>query len=238
MRHCGFEERSSTKVCRILSLDVSRSSCIKFSLFSRQVQATEGEKLGQRNGTAWIETSAKNNINVGQCNIYLPKCYRRYIISPQAKCLSYVLGRLRGEQRLTRLSPRLVDVSSCRSLWLDCGCLFYMVLAAPSIPQQLFPLKYLFFSFHVYAAFLLLHWDSANCPVHLDSLHFSLNDSPSLPTMLNLQFERSASQMPLLSLGRSRARFVRVSKTHHHQAKPQSTVDVNYVTKHVYFIHY
>jgi len=33
---------------------------------SRQVQASEGEKLAQKNGAAWIETSAKNNINVGK----------------------------------------------------------------------------------------------------------------------------------------------------------------------------
>jgi len=33
---------------------------------NRQVQAPEGEKLAQRNGAAWIETSAKNNVNVGK----------------------------------------------------------------------------------------------------------------------------------------------------------------------------
>ncbi|KAF8974314.1 small GTPase superfamily [Flammula alnicola] len=33
---------------------------------SRQVEAIEGEKLAQHNHAAWIETSAKNNINVAQ----------------------------------------------------------------------------------------------------------------------------------------------------------------------------
>ncbi|KAG5643176.1 hypothetical protein DXG03_001380 [Asterophora parasitica] len=32
---------------------------------NRQVQSNEGQKLGQKMGAAWIETSAKNNINVG-----------------------------------------------------------------------------------------------------------------------------------------------------------------------------
>ncbi|KAF8064245.1 hypothetical protein FPV67DRAFT_1629313 [Lyophyllum atratum] len=33
---------------------------------NRQVQSNEGQKLGQANGAAWIETSAKNNVNVGK----------------------------------------------------------------------------------------------------------------------------------------------------------------------------
>ncbi|KAF5375450.1 hypothetical protein D9615_007954 [Tricholomella constricta] len=33
---------------------------------NRQVQFNEGQKLAQKNGAAWIETSAKNNINVGK----------------------------------------------------------------------------------------------------------------------------------------------------------------------------
>lgn len=37
-----------------------------FFLRSRQVDASEGEKLAQANKAAWIETSAKNNVNVGQ----------------------------------------------------------------------------------------------------------------------------------------------------------------------------
>lgn len=34
--------------------------------FSRQVDPAEGEQLAQVNNAAWIETSSKNNINVGQ----------------------------------------------------------------------------------------------------------------------------------------------------------------------------
>ncbi|TFK37555.1 hypothetical protein BDQ12DRAFT_666840 [Crucibulum laeve] len=33
---------------------------------NRQVDSTEGQKLAQENKTAWIETSAKNNVNVGK----------------------------------------------------------------------------------------------------------------------------------------------------------------------------
>ncbi|GLB44559.1 putative ras subfamily of RAS small GTPases [Lyophyllum shimeji] len=33
---------------------------------NRQVQSKEGQALGQKNGAAWIETSAKNNVNVGK----------------------------------------------------------------------------------------------------------------------------------------------------------------------------
>jgi Ras family len=32
---------------------------------SRQVESTEGEQLAQTNNAAWIETSAKDNINIG-----------------------------------------------------------------------------------------------------------------------------------------------------------------------------
>lgn len=32
---------------------------------SRQVEASEGEQLALTNKAAWVETSAKNNINVG-----------------------------------------------------------------------------------------------------------------------------------------------------------------------------
>ncbi|RDB17695.1 GTP-binding protein rhb1 [Hypsizygus marmoreus] len=33
---------------------------------SRQVQSSEGQKLGQKNGAPWVEASAKENINVGK----------------------------------------------------------------------------------------------------------------------------------------------------------------------------
>jgi hypothetical protein len=36
---------------------------------NRQVAPDEGEKLAQTNKAAWVETSAKNNINVGMYNL-------------------------------------------------------------------------------------------------------------------------------------------------------------------------
>ena len=47
---------------------------------SRQVQAAEGEELAKANSAAWIETSAKNNLNVGELSFYsYPKRYRASI---------------------------------------------------------------------------------------------------------------------------------------------------------------
>ena len=37
----------------------------------RQVDAKDGEKLAKTNDCAWIETSAKNNVNVGMYNFVL-----------------------------------------------------------------------------------------------------------------------------------------------------------------------
>jgi len=40
------------------------------------VQPTEGEDLAKANRAAWIETSAKNNVNVGELPFYsYPKRY-------------------------------------------------------------------------------------------------------------------------------------------------------------------
>ena len=36
-----------------------------YSPISRQVQPDEGEELAKSNKAAWVETSAKNNVNVG-----------------------------------------------------------------------------------------------------------------------------------------------------------------------------
>lgn len=38
-----------------------------YSPNSRQVQPKEGEELAKSNRAAWVETSAKNNDNVGTC---------------------------------------------------------------------------------------------------------------------------------------------------------------------------
>ena len=35
------------------------------NIIRRQVDAKDGEKLAKTNDCAWIETSAKNNVNVG-----------------------------------------------------------------------------------------------------------------------------------------------------------------------------
>jgi hypothetical protein len=36
-----------------------------FPYLSRQVDSSDGEKLAKLNDCAWIETSAKNNLNIG-----------------------------------------------------------------------------------------------------------------------------------------------------------------------------
>ena len=50
--------------------------CLNLTRCSRQVQPTEGEDLAKANRAAWIETSAKNNVNVGELPFYsYPKRY-------------------------------------------------------------------------------------------------------------------------------------------------------------------
>jgi len=39
---------------------------LQTSPISRQVRSEEGEELAKTNKAAWVETSAKNNINVGK----------------------------------------------------------------------------------------------------------------------------------------------------------------------------
>jgi Ras family protein len=46
---------------------------------SRQVKPEEGQKLAKSNDAAWVETSAKNNINVGQCSCYTSERYQHPI---------------------------------------------------------------------------------------------------------------------------------------------------------------
>jgi hypothetical protein len=85
-------------------------------LCSRQVQASEGEKLAQRNGAAWIETSAKNNINVGE---YYP-CLRRLLFIlqilywTQGRYSSFALENSKSERLLIMLSLSQIGVLSCR----------------------------------------------------------------------------------------------------------------------------
>ncbi|KAL0950039.1 hypothetical protein HGRIS_010047 [Hohenbuehelia grisea] len=45
---------------------VGSKTDLKTSPISRQVQPNEGEKLAKENKAAWVETSAKNNVNVGK----------------------------------------------------------------------------------------------------------------------------------------------------------------------------
>lgn len=84
----GLQERSRAKVHITfpypypIFLDISYANTSSLALQastnahitrSRQVDAVEGEKVAHEHNAAWVETSAKNNVNVGQ-----------YIISSQA----------------------------------------------------------------------------------------------------------------------------------------------------------
>ena len=54
-----------------LDLDAFRlPPCLDLTRCNRQVQPTEGEDLAKLNRAAWIETSAKNNVNVGELPFY------------------------------------------------------------------------------------------------------------------------------------------------------------------------
>jgi hypothetical protein len=39
---------------------------LRLTYWSRQVQPAEGEHLAKENRAAWVETSAKDNVNVGE----------------------------------------------------------------------------------------------------------------------------------------------------------------------------
>ena len=50
------------------------------SLFRRQVDAIEGDRLAKSNDCAFVETSAKNNVNVGASVSVLPRFAHSLII--------------------------------------------------------------------------------------------------------------------------------------------------------------
>lgn len=51
-------------------------SCLDLTRCSRQVQPSEGEDLAKAIRSAWVETSAKSNVNVGESSFYsYPKRY-------------------------------------------------------------------------------------------------------------------------------------------------------------------
>ncbi|KAF9534885.1 small GTPase superfamily [Crepidotus variabilis] len=56
-------------------------------LYSRQIEASEGEKLAHQNHAAWIETSAKSNTNIGKvfelCLAEIEKGAQRNLIAPE-----------------------------------------------------------------------------------------------------------------------------------------------------------
>jgi hypothetical protein len=50
--------------------------CLDLTTCSRQVQPSEGEDLAKTIRAAWVESSAKNNVNVGELPFYsYPKRY-------------------------------------------------------------------------------------------------------------------------------------------------------------------
>ena len=50
------------------------------SFFRRQVDAIEGDRLAKANDCAFVETSAKNNVNVGESLLELPRFARSLTI--------------------------------------------------------------------------------------------------------------------------------------------------------------
>jgi Ras family protein len=59
------------------------------------VQAAEGEELAKANRAAWIETSAKNNINVGELSsIRTPNVTGRQLINMAAKVFELCLAEI------------------------------------------------------------------------------------------------------------------------------------------------
>ena len=58
---------------------------------TRQVEPKEGEKLAKENKAAWVETSAKNAINVGQYQFTLFRSFAfNSLLLPQTRFSSYV----------------------------------------------------------------------------------------------------------------------------------------------------
>lgn len=69
MCHCRIQDRSSEEVCAALLAHATYSLFQRLhSSIIRQVKPNEGEDLAKVNKAAWVETSAKNDVNVGKCN--------------------------------------------------------------------------------------------------------------------------------------------------------------------------
>src|ERR1700683_4327735 len=73
--------------CHVLSFS-TLFSC-PYSPIVRQVKPNEGEDLAKVNKAAWVETSAKNDVNVGECSSGSSVSYLTSFLL-KARCLSCV----------------------------------------------------------------------------------------------------------------------------------------------------
>lgn len=69
------------------------------------MQPTEGEDLAKANRAAWVETSAKNNVNVGELPIRAPNVTWPQLIYMVAKVFEVCLAEIE-RQAPTKAEPQ------------------------------------------------------------------------------------------------------------------------------------
>jgi len=97
LQRCGFP---------LIQVPIRSPSCSDLTRCSRQVQPTEGEDLAKANRAAWIETSAKNNVNVGELpSVRTPNVSRPQLIYMVAKVFELCLAEIE-RQAPTKAEPQ------------------------------------------------------------------------------------------------------------------------------------
>ena len=104
---------SPSPACHMFSF--STLFCCPYSPIVRQVKSNEGEDLAKINKAAWVETSAKNDINVGQYSSAPVCCCVLHPAShSKEKCLSCVWPKSKsGHPPVAAKYQLATSVSSC-----------------------------------------------------------------------------------------------------------------------------
>lgn len=87
-----------------------------YSPVARQVKSNEGEDLAKINKAAWVETSAKNDINVGECDSLLRIIFPFSLILSdfKARYLNYVWPKSKSGHPAAATKHQLgINVSLC-----------------------------------------------------------------------------------------------------------------------------
>jgi hypothetical protein len=155
-----------------------------YSPNSRQVAPNEGEELAKLNNAAWVETSAKNNVNVGKAlsqfsiHIFLTRPYHRQGLRAMScgdwEAITVQQNRSARSKQVSHYvidATRLSLVTCCPAFRLP-SLLSYpepLVSLCTSISlRSLGVLHFIRFFFHRIRLFLYnpLHWSMSRCDLY------------------------------------------------------------------------